>query len=131
VLLADAVPAVAGFDEVGAEQAQGVLVGPDGGLAQRVLGAQVPEELVDVLHRPVPRHLVGEPQKPADQPLAALDRGEREVARQLLAAPPGQHLLKHLVCSLQMSNTGELDDPADVVNSHRSAPQPRSSDDRN
>lgn len=131
VLLADTVPAVGGFDEVGAEQPQGVLVCPDRGLAQRVLGPQVSEKFVDVLHGRAPRHLVGEPQEAADQLLAALDCGEREIACQLLAAPAGQHFLQHLICGLQVANTRQLDDSPHVVNSHSPAPQVRSSDDRN
>jgi hypothetical protein len=72
---AQRIPPVPRVDQVPAEHPNRVLVSPHGGLPQVVFSPQIAEELVDMLHRPPPRHLTAVVHESTDQTLPAIDRG--------------------------------------------------------
>jgi len=53
-----------------------------------MFGTKITEELIDVLDRPGPGHLVGVADEPPDQPSSPINRGEGQVAGQLLGRHP-------------------------------------------
>lgn len=59
--------------------------------------AQIGGELLDHGRRQVPRVLVDVVEEPLHAAQTLLDRGELEVARQLLVAPAVEHQLEHLL----------------------------------
>lgn len=85
-----------------------------------LLAAHVAEVLIDVRVRPVPRHLVGEVEEAANDPLTVVDRVQAEVARQLLPSPACEHLLEDLIGRVQVPDTAERDDATEIVDRHES-----------
>ena len=60
-------------------------------------GAQVSGELLDHRRRPVPRLLVDVGNEPLHATQPMLDRGEPQIARQLLVPSAVEHHLEHLL----------------------------------
>lgn len=119
---AQRIPPVSGVDEVPAEHPDGVLVRPHRGLPQVVLGSQIAEELVDMLHRPPPRHLVAVRHESTDQTFAAIDGGWREIPGQLLPAPTREHLFQDLICRVQVAHLVQGYDSSELVDRQRTPP---------
>ncbi|WP_308258977.1 hypothetical protein [Pseudonocardia sp. H11422] len=61
------------------------------------LSSEITEELIDVTHRPCPRHLVAVIKEPRNHACPGVDRRERQVPRQLLVPPPRQHVRQDLI----------------------------------
>lgn len=92
-------------------------------------GAQVTEELVDVLRKPVPRVLVDRGDEPAHQLLPGIGRGEREIPSKLLIASSREHLLEHRLVRAQMPDRTPPERSPLAVDPHTSSPD-HASDDR-
>ena len=95
VLLADPVPAIIRRRHVGAERPKRGLIAPDRGLGGVLHAAQIPEELIHVGRRPLPRILVRGLLEPRHQPFPAFDGAKRQIPAQLLIPPAGEHLGEH------------------------------------
>jgi len=121
--LAQLIPAISRIHEIGAEHPQRVLIGPGRRLPQVKLCPHVAEELIYVLHRPVPGHRRGVVQEPAHQPFPAVDRNEREIAGQLLPPPTRQHILDDLIRGVQITDLAERHHPTHVIDRHPRPPQ--------
>jgi hypothetical protein len=90
-------PLVRRVDDVAAERAHRLLVIAQRGALEVTDRAAVAEPLIDQCRGPVPRQRIGVPDECLHRLLAPVDRGERQVAGQLLVAPAIQHRGEHLL----------------------------------
>jgi hypothetical protein len=79
----------------------------------RVLhAAQIPEELIHVDRRPLPRILIRGLLEPRHQPLPAFDSAKRQIPAQLLIPPPGEHLGEHDILRVEETHCAEIQNPS-------------------
>lgn len=93
-LLADRRPVVGRVADVLAERAQRVLIGPQRRVRAAAHRPQVAEPLVGMLRCPLPREHAGVLEERPQPARPLLDRGQGQVARQLLVAPAVQQRLE-------------------------------------
>jgi hypothetical protein len=99
--LTDAVPAVVGIADIGAELPEADLVRADRRLGEPVDGAKVTKKLVDHGDRPGPGGLVGVLDEALHLSDAGIDRLKLQVSAELLITPALEHLRDRLFFGVQ------------------------------
>jgi hypothetical protein len=117
-LFADPVPAIIGIGDVRREVTQRGLVGPKRRVAQVPDRAQVPEILLDMGRRPMPRKFIHMIHEPANIPDALVNGVELQVARQLLVPPPIEHLIEGLLFRMKQLDGAQKVHPSGSIDCH-------------
>ncbi len=97
-------PPVSGIAQVLAEQPHDRLIATNRRRRQTPLTGHPQRPLLDMPRQPIPRVLIGEPEKPTHHTLTRRDRGVGQPPRGLLGPPATQHRLHQRVLRMKLHN---------------------------